>query len=102
MTRPPIFPARRWVAPWLVLCLGLVVLIAALGYDRWSAWRAVDAQERQRLSEEAVGVAENLGSRLQTTSNALAALRAELTGLQDEPDGLSRLKRRLTLMADST
>ena len=100
-TSPPQFPHRPHT-PWLLLGLALAVLAAALGADRWVAWRTLDAQERQHLLIETQGVAENLGSRLQTTSDALAALRADLPWLLGQPDGLDRLNHRLAALVAST
>ncbi len=95
------FPHRPHT-PWLLLGLALAVLAAALGADRWVAWRTLDAQERQHLLIETQGVAENLGSRLQTSSDALAALRADLPWLLGQPDGLDRLNHRLAALVAST
>jgi PAS domain S-box-containing protein len=95
-------PLGRQLTPWLILLLALAVLAAGLGYDRYNAYRDLDAQERQRLVQEASAVRENLSARLQTTSNALAALRADLPWLLTQPEGLSRLNRRLAALAAAT
>ena len=95
-------PPGRQLTPWLLLLLALAVLAAGLGYDRYDAFHKRDAQERQRLVEEASAVRDNLSARLQTSSNALDALRADLPWLLDQPEGLSRLNRRLAALAAAT
>ena len=101
MPMSPSFFQRGLTTPWLFLSLGLALLAVVLGLDRWDAYRALQAQERQHLRDEAQGVAENLGSRLQTSSDALAALRADLPLLL-QPDGLDQLNRRLAALVAST
>ena len=80
MTNTTAIPPGRQLTPWLILLLALAVLAAGLGYDRYNAYRDLDAQERQRLVQEASAVRENLSVRLQTSSNAFEALRADLPG----------------------
>ena len=95
-------PPGRQLTPWLILLLALAVLAAGLGYDRYEAFQKLDAQERQRLVEEANAVRENLSARLQTSSNALEALRADLPGLVAQAEGLTRLNRRLAALVAAT
>ena len=102
MPTSPSILQRGLTTPWLFLALALAVLAAALGLDRWAAWRTLADQERQHLLTEARGVAENLGSRLQTSSDALAALRADLPWLLSDPHDLRRLNHRLAALVAST
>ena len=102
MSTPPSILLRGLTTPWLFLALALAVLAVALGLDRWAAWRTLADQERQHLRAEAQGVAENLGSRLQTSSDALASLRADLPWLLSDPHDLRRLNHRLAALVAST
>ena len=95
-------PPGRQLTPWLLLLLALAVLAAGLGYDRYDAYRNLDAQERQRLVDEANVTKKNLSARLQTTSNALAALRSDLPWLLAHPEGLTHLNSRLATVVAST
>ena len=95
-------PPGRQITPWLILLLALAVLAAGLGYDRYDAYRNLDAQERQRLVDEANVTKKNLSARLQTTSNALAALRSDLPWLLAHPEGLTHLNSRLATVVAST
>ena len=95
-------PPGRQLTPWLILLLALAVLAAGLGYDRYDAYRKLDAQERQRLVDEANVTKKNLSARLQTTSNALAALRSDLPWLLAHPEGLTHLNSRLSTVVAST
>ena len=95
-------PPGRQLTPWLILLLALAVLAAGLGYDRYDAYRKLDAQERQRLVDEANVTKKNLSARLQTSSNALEALRSDLPGFLAQADGLSRLNRRLGALVAAT
>jgi len=92
----------RQITPWLLLLLALAVLALALGFDRYAAHQAVDAQERQRLVVGANAVQENLSARMRTTSHALEALRADLRWLLAQPEGLSLLNRRLAALVAAT
>lgn len=102
MTHLPLIAPRHPLIPWLLLGLALAVLGAALGADRWLAWQAVDAHERQHLLDTAKGIEKHLANRLQTTSNLLEAQRADLPWLLAQADGLSRLNRRLATLVAST
>ena len=102
MPMPPSFFQRGLTTPWLFLSLGLAILAAVLGLDRWDAYRALQAQERQRLINEANAVGETLSYRTQITSNLLEALRADLPWLLAQPEGLSLLNRRLAALVAST
>ena len=98
---PPLFQ-RGLTTPWLFLSLGLAILAAVLGLDRWDAYRALQAQERQRLINEANAVGETLSSRMQVTSNLLEALRADLPWLLAQAEGPRLLNRRLTALVASS
>ncbi len=96
-------PATTQRQQWLLLGLALLVLAAVISYDRYAAYQTLIGQEGARLVKEAAIVQENLGRRLQTTSNALAKIREELPWLLDQAEGLAYLNRRLsTLVAAST
>ena len=95
-------PRRRQITPWLALILALTVLAAVLGVDRWVDYRTLHAQERQHLNEEVKVVGEYLANRLQTTSELLANLRADLPWLLAQPEGMSLLNHRLTALVASS
>ena len=63
-------PPGRQITPWLILLLALAVLAAGLGYDRYHAYRDLNARERQRLVEEALDGLEAAGKRVPAGTGA--------------------------------
>ena len=67
-------PPGHQLTPWLILLLALAVLATGLGFDRYDAYRQLDARECQRLVKEASAVRENLSARREARQpNDLAA-----------------------------
>jgi PAS domain S-box-containing protein len=97
---PPRLPpqgALEWVA------LG-AILIAFAGYVAFELYRSrvdLEAAELTRLEHEANVVEKSLAARLQATSNALDALRAEVPALRPRQDGVSQLNQRMQVMVSS-
>ncbi|MBK5915234.1 ATP-binding protein [Rhodocyclus purpureus] len=87
--------------PWLVLALTLLVIAAIIGFDLLSMYRSIDARERERLVQQAETVGTNLSHRLQSTSNALDALRDDLPWLLTHRDGERLISQRMQAMVDS-
>ena len=87
--------------PWLVLALTLAVIAAIIGFDLLSMYRSIETQERERLAQQAEIVGTNLSHRLQSTSNALDALRDDLPWLLTHRDGEFLISRRMQAMVAS-
>ena len=87
------------MASWLALLLGLVALWGLLVVDLYSEYQKTHQEVRQRLEQQIRIVHDNLSKRLQTTSNALDAIRFDLSWMLAEPD---MLNSRLRALAKST
>lgn len=78
-------------AYWLALLLGLVAIGGAFGADSYFTYQAIDATERSRLMHQVDVVRATLSLRLQTTNNALDAIRQNLHVAQaHDRDDLNR------------
>jgi len=81
---------------WSLLLLGLLTIAAVIGIDSFSNYRSIEATERDRLMHQVKVVSASMSQRLQTTSNALDAIRQELHGHQEPARDL--LNQRLRAM----
>ncbi len=90
--RPSVF-ARGAAASRSALLLGLVALWGLVIFDLHAEREQLHREVRQRLEQQVRVVHDNLSKRLQTTSNALDAIRFDLSWMLAEPDMLnSRLR----------
>jgi PAS domain S-box-containing protein len=84
---------RGQVAYWVTLVLALAALWALLFFDLYSAHEKLRQVERKRLEHQVQVVRDILSKQLQTTSNALDAIRFDLDWMLVLPDLLnSRLR----------
>jgi PAS domain S-box-containing protein len=96
----------RLSASWAALewfGLGAVLLLFA-GYtalELRSSRAEIEDLERGRMAHQARIVEQMLGTRLQATSNALDALRADVPALLAKEDGISLLNERMNVMVSS-
>lgn len=92
---------RCLTSSWNALAVLLLALAGFLGFDLHVSHAAIEAQERQRLLQLAGMVEANLSSRLQSTSNALDAIRRDLPEQLLPHSDMSALNQRLQSMAAS-
>lgn len=90
---------RCLTSSWNALAVLLLALAGFLGFDLHVSHAAIEAQERQRLLQLAGMVEANLSSRLQSTSNALDAIRRDLPEQLLQHSDMSALNQRLQSMA---
>lgn len=90
--------SRLLLTPWIVLALALLALGSLIAYDLQREHAALHAKESRRLEHQAEVVDVNLARQLQLTSDALAAVRADLSWLQSQPDGPQLVARALRTM----
>lgn len=74
-------PASDWRTPWIILALGLVAIGSILGFDLYTAHKALTEREGDRLTHAAEVVSSTLARRLQATANALDAISPDLAQL---------------------
>ena len=84
---------------WQVVVFLLVVLGGLLVAERFSAWRDVDARERNRLLHDADIVAQTFSRQMHATSNTLESVRDEVKRVRGNPSGTALLDERLTVLA---
>ena len=72
-------------APWLPLCAALSVIAALLGAHAYRSHQDIEKLERERLVHQVDIIERNLSRQLQTTSNALESVRADLPQLLQLP-----------------
>ncbi|MEO0003852.1 MAG: hypothetical protein RLZZ22_1544 [Pseudomonadota bacterium] len=95
----PSYPSDRVL--WIGLLLLLLGLAGALGIDLYAEYRTAHAHEREHIQRVARMIELNLSRRLQSTSDALNAIRDELPWLlsqQIEHHDAELLNRRLQAM----
>ena len=66
----------RWVQ-WVMLCAGLAVLAAYIGWNLYADYKAVDRNERQRLATQARIIDAALVQQLAATNDAMETLRTD-------------------------
>jgi PAS domain S-box-containing protein len=91
----------RAVMEWIALAALLLATAAYVGFGLQSSLREAEGNERRNLEEQAGIVEKLLGPRLQSTSNALASIRADAPGLLSQRDGATLLGERMQIMSSA-
>ena len=94
--------SSRFPTAWAFLVAVLALLGALLAYDRYDAYEDVKERERERQAQRTLTVETILSRRLQTTANALHALREDLPWLLGQARGADHLERRLKSIVASS
>lgn len=87
--------------PWLTILLTLLGLGGILGYQLFDDYSEISSQEQQRLVSLASAFNTNMGEQLRASSRMLGLLTQESPKLLSEPNGLTRLNTRMSLLSES-
>jgi signal transduction histidine kinase/ActR/RegA family two-component response regulator len=91
----------RIALEWLTLGVTLIALAGWVALDLRSSRQTIESQHLSRLEQQARIVEKMLGTRLEATSHALEALRADLPALLSQENGVERLNERMQVMVSS-
>lgn len=91
----------RPIAPWVGLVLLLLCLASAMVYDLYFDYRNIYLEAQLHLRHQVGIVHENLSKRLQSTSNAIDAVREDWRWLSAKPGGLAHINARLQALTAS-
>lgn len=97
----PAFLERNLRTLWLVVASALLVVAGVIAHGLYREYHAIDAQERERLANQARIVDENLSLRLTTTDSALDSIRNELPWLLAQQNGELLANKRLQSLASA-
>ena len=100
--RAPESRSASWAAlEWIGLGAILVAFAGYTALHLHSSREEIETTERGRMAHQARIVEQMLGTRLQATSSALDALRADVPALLSREDGVSLLNERMRVMVSS-
>lgn len=89
------------IAQWLLLAVALLLLGGAIGWNLYAEHAAIDARERERLTNQAEVVAKNIAPQLLLADHVIRSIIEKLPFWQTEEDGFKRANRELRVINDT-
>ncbi len=87
-----------FVIQWVMLGIALLAFGGFIGHDQYQTYQSIGAQEKERLSTQALIVEKNLVPQLLTASKAIEDIITEFPSWQTEHDGFRRADKRLHII----
>ena len=92
----------RFIYQWFILVVALLAFGGLIAHNQLKDYRQIDAQERDRLSAQAVIVEKNIVPQLQLTNLLIDGILKDLPSWQAEKDGFKRADHLLKVIDDAT
>ncbi|WP_139182742.1 response regulator [Oryzisolibacter propanilivorax] len=86
---------------WLLLCGGLLLTGAILGWLQYSEYRAIDVRERERLAVQARVIHDNLSRQVASINAAMQGVMHDLPLWQAEDNDMASANRRLRTLVSA-
>jgi len=88
-------------APWTGLVLMLLAIAVTIGYDLYFDYQNIRLEAKSHLTYQAQIVKDSLSRQLQATSNAIDAIREDVSERIIQPAGVKHISRQLKILAAS-
>ena len=91
---------RRLLLEWPLLAAVLLLFGLYLTYEQWVDYQAIEADERQRLTQQTLVIEKNLLPQIVAANKALESIIHDLPILKTDPGGQVWLSRRLKVFGE--